>query len=85
MPDWPVLLLLLYCLAIASVSLLGGLLPARVRMTHTRIQLIMSFVSGLMLFASAAVMVQVEVGKEEVVEFLCRKDVFKEGEGKVLA
>lgn len=42
-------LLLIYCLAIAGVSLLGGWLPARVRMTHTRTQVVMSFVAGLML------------------------------------
>ncbi|HBX72398.1 MAG TPA: hypothetical protein DEG86_05370 [Halieaceae bacterium] len=45
----PELLLLLYCLAIALLSLAGGLLPNWVRMTHTRTQLVMSFVSGLML------------------------------------
>lgn len=43
------LLLLVYCLAIAGFSMLGGWLPARVRMTHTRTQVAMSFVSGLML------------------------------------
>lgn len=45
----PAALLTLYCLAIAAFSLLGGLLPGWVRMTHTRTQLIMSLVSGLML------------------------------------
>ncbi len=45
----PALLLVIYCFAIAVFSLLGGLLPGLVRMTHTRTQLIMSFVSGLML------------------------------------
>jgi zinc and cadmium transporter len=49
MTTWPAILLLIYCLAIALLSLLGGLLPEKVRMTHTRIQLVMSFVSGLML------------------------------------
>lgn len=43
------MLLLVYCIAIAGFSLLGGWLPARVRMTHTRTQVAMSFVSGLML------------------------------------
>ncbi|MFT6053019.1 MAG: zinc and cadmium transporter [Halioglobus sp.] len=43
------LLLISYCAAIAVFSLIGGLLPDRVRMTHTRTQLVMSFVSGLML------------------------------------
>ncbi len=45
----PATLLGLYCFAIAVFSLLGGLLPGMVRMTHTRTQVIMSFVSGLML------------------------------------
>ncbi len=43
------LLLVFYCVAITAASLLGGFLPGWVRMTHTRTQLIMSFVSGLML------------------------------------
>jgi zinc and cadmium transporter len=38
-----------YSLAIVAASLLGGWLPAMVRMTHTRTQIIMSFVAGLML------------------------------------
>jgi zinc and cadmium transporter len=45
----PTLLLVLYCAAIAGFSLVGGQLPNWVRMTHTRAQLVMSFVSGLML------------------------------------
>ncbi|MCB1677841.1 MAG: ZIP family metal transporter [Halioglobus sp.] len=45
----PTLLLAVYCLAVTGFSLLGGWLPNRVRMTHTRTQLVMSFVSGLML------------------------------------
>lgn len=45
----PAALLVGYCLAIALFSLVGGLLPNWVRMTHTRTQLVMSFVSGLML------------------------------------
>jgi zinc and cadmium transporter len=45
----PTLLLLFYCLAIAGFSLLGGLLPGWIRMTHTRTQVVMSLVSGLML------------------------------------
>ncbi len=38
-----------YCIAIIAASLLGGWLPSLVRMTHTRTQLIMSGVAGLML------------------------------------
>lgn len=45
----PTLLLVIYCLAIAGFSLVGGLLPGWVRMTHTRTQVVMSLVSGLML------------------------------------
>lgn len=45
----PTLLLIAYCLAIAAFSLLGGLLPSWIRMTHTRTQLVMSLVAGLML------------------------------------
>lgn len=45
----PALLLVFYCIAISGFSLVGGLLPNWVRMTHTRTQLVMSLVSGLML------------------------------------
>lgn len=45
----PTLLLIVYCLGIAGFSLVGGLLPNWIRMTHTRTQLVMSLVSGLML------------------------------------
>jgi zinc and cadmium transporter len=45
----PTVLLVLYCIAIAGFSLVGGLLPNWVKMTHTRTQVVMSFVSGLML------------------------------------
>lgn len=49
MPVSPTLLLIFYCLAIAGFSLVGGLLPSWIKMTHTRTQLVMSLVSGLML------------------------------------
>ncbi|MEM9255604.1 MAG: ZIP family metal transporter [Pseudomonadota bacterium] len=45
----PTILLFVYSLAIAAFSVLGGLLPQWMRMTHTRTQLAMSLVSGLML------------------------------------
>ena len=44
-----VLLLLAYSTAIFAVSLLGGKLSAIVTMTHTRTQLVMSFVAGFLL------------------------------------
>ena len=43
------ILLLGYALAILAASLLGGYLPAIVKMTHTRIQMVMSFVAGFIL------------------------------------
>ena len=42
-------LLVSYCVLVALASLTGGLLPTLIRMTHLRTQLLMSFVSGLML------------------------------------
>jgi len=49
MPVSPTQLLIIYCLGIAGFSLIGGLLPGWIKMTHTRTQLVMSLVSGLML------------------------------------
>jgi zinc and cadmium transporter len=46
---WPTALLVIYCLLLILASLLGGWLPMLVRLTHTRMQLMMSFVGGLML------------------------------------
>lgn len=43
------ILLLGYALAILAASLLGGYLPTVVAMTHTRIQMVMSFVAGFIL------------------------------------
>ena len=45
----PFYILGLYSVAIAAASLLGGWLPSLVTMTHTRTQVAMSFVAGLML------------------------------------
>lgn len=42
-------ILLGYCLSIFVASYLGGWLPGRWNWTHTRLQLVMSFVAGLML------------------------------------
>ncbi len=46
---WPQFLLALYCFLVVGASLLGGYLPTVMRLTHTRMQLMMSFVAGLML------------------------------------
>ena len=45
----PTLLIILYCVMIVAASLLGGLLPTIFRLTHLRMQIVMSLVSGLML------------------------------------
>lgn len=45
----PGLLIVLYCLGIVLASLLGGMLPGWIRLTHTRLQLMMSLVAGFML------------------------------------
>lgn len=42
-------LLVAYCVLIVTASVMGGLLPSFMRMTHLRTQLLMSFVAGLML------------------------------------
>lgn len=42
-------LLAIYCVLIAIASVGGGWLPAMLRMTHLRTQILMSFVAGLML------------------------------------
>jgi zinc and cadmium transporter len=45
----PPMLMLVYCLVIVCGSLAGGIIPLLVRMTHTRMQLTLSFVGGAML------------------------------------
>jgi zinc and cadmium transporter len=45
----PNLLLVVYCVLIVAASLVGGWLPFFVQLTHRRMQLLMSFVGGLML------------------------------------
>jgi zinc and cadmium transporter len=45
----PVVLLIVYCLLVLVASLAGGLLPNLMRLTHTRMQFMMSLVGGLML------------------------------------
>jgi zinc and cadmium transporter len=46
---WPFSLTLIYCALIVAASLAGGWLPSVVRLTHTRMQFMLSFVGGLML------------------------------------
>ena len=47
--DWPTTLLLIYCVLIAMSSLLGGYLPSLVKLTHSRMQFLVSLIGGLML------------------------------------
>jgi zinc and cadmium transporter len=49
--------LTLFCILIVAASLAGGALPAVVRLTHLRLQLMISFVGGLMLGVSLFQMV----------------------------
>jgi zinc and cadmium transporter len=49
MASAPVILLLVYCGLIALSSLCGGMLPFLFRLTHTRMQLLVSLIGGLML------------------------------------
>ena len=42
-------LLVVYCALVLAASLVGGMLPLLVRLTHTRLQTAISFVAGLML------------------------------------
>jgi zinc and cadmium transporter len=46
---WPHVLLGIYCLFVVAASLVGGWLPSLVRLTHARMQTLISFVGGLML------------------------------------
>lgn len=58
-----------YCLAIVAASLLGGVLPKLVALTHERLQLSISFVGGLMLGISVFHLLPhalVEVGGQRV-------------------
>lgn len=45
----PYILITVYCVTIAAAAFAGGMLPSTLRLTHTRMQLIMSFVGGLVL------------------------------------
>jgi zinc and cadmium transporter len=45
----PTVLLVIYCLLALLAALMGGVLPTLFRLTHTRLQLAISFVGGLML------------------------------------
>ncbi|MCA9006401.1 MAG: ZIP family metal transporter, partial [Planctomycetaceae bacterium] len=46
---WSYTLLGIYCVVIVGSSLLGGWLPSLIRLTHTRMETLISFVGGLML------------------------------------
>lgn len=46
---WPTFLIVTYCAMLVVASLAGGWLPSLIRLTHTRMQLMMSLVGGLMM------------------------------------
>jgi zinc and cadmium transporter len=58
--------LALMCLAVVTVSLLGGLLPLATVLTHTRLQLYLSFAAGSMLGASFLHMMPEAISKGSV-------------------
>ena len=45
----PGLLILLFCVLVAAASMTGGWLQTRLKLTHARMQVVVSFVGGLML------------------------------------
>lgn len=47
--DSPAVLLSIYCVAALFATLMGGMLPTLLHLTHTRLQMAVSFVGGLML------------------------------------
>jgi zinc and cadmium transporter len=49
MQNWSGWLLIAYCLLITAASWAGGHIPTRLRLSHTGMQVLMSFVAGLML------------------------------------
>ncbi len=67
------LTLVLYCVAILAESVMGGLLPLFVRLSHTRMHLFLSFASGVMLGAVFFHMLPeaVELGGAEVLKWAC--------------
>ncbi len=46
---WLIFLIVLYCSLLVMASLAGGWLPSMIRLTHTRMQLMMSLVGGMMM------------------------------------
>jgi zinc and cadmium transporter len=58
--------LALMCLAVVAASLLGGLLPLVTILTHTRLQLYLSFAAGVMLGASFFHMMPEAISKGSV-------------------
>lgn len=50
-------LLTFYCLAVIAASVLGGLIPILIRLSHTRLQLGISFMAGFMLTVALLTMI----------------------------
>jgi zinc and cadmium transporter len=58
------LLLTIYCICVAAASMAGGVLPNLVKLTHRRMQILMSFVGGLMLGVSLLHLLPHAVGQQ---------------------
>lgn len=54
---WPHAVILIYSLTLFAASCLGGWLPSLIRLTHTRMQLMISFVAGVMLGVALFVLI----------------------------
>lgn len=69
----PILLLVVYCLLIFVASLLGGMIPLVVRLTHKRMEIAVSFVAGLMLGVGALHLLPhaiVELGPDASLDYI---------------
>lgn len=69
---WPQTLLGIYCGLIVIGSLAGGWLPTRVKLTHTRMQLVVSFVGGLMLGIGVFHLLPHAIAESGSVDAACR-------------
>ena len=68
-------LIVLYCLLIAVASFLGGMLPGLFKLTHKRIQLMMSFVGGLMMGVALLHMLPHGIAEAGSVDYVVRSVV----------
>ena len=66
---WPFVLIAIYCFFVALASLAGGMLPSLIRLTHTRMQLILSTVGGLVLGVGMLHLLPHSIAETESVDY----------------